>query len=76
MKTGFRKFGQGLWERGRKEEGLAGRGEGVEDLSQLRSETHLEETICFVKHNIFYRLEVEFHFDLEMQEPARRCNDA
>ena len=36
--------------------------------------THLKQSVCLVKDNVFYIGKFQFHFNTNMQESSGRCN--
>ena len=60
-----------LGKSGGEESGLPGVGQSAEDLSQLVSKPHLEQTVGLVKHDVLHAVELEAHLQADVDEPAR-----
>lgn len=76
LEAGFGELDERFRECGREEQCLAVGWERVEDLGELRTEAHFEETVGLVEDDVLDRFQVEFHFDLEMEKATGGGNDA
>jgi len=48
----------------------------VYDLCEGGLETHLEESVGFIENNVLDTFHIQVHFNDEMQESPRCCNNA